>query len=110
MAVDSRVLLPAAVSASGTVGAVVGATVAAAKDIKRISDGEMTKSEAAADIGKEAVGTGLSTAAGVAVTGILGLTGLLGVVSIVGVAAGTKHLWDKKFAFKPEPNAEEVSA
>lgn len=98
--VATRVLLPAAVSASGTVGAVVGGAVAAAKDVKRVNAGVMTKGEAAADIGKEAVGTGLSTAAGVAVTGALGIGGLLGVVGIIGVAAGTKYLWDKRFGFK----------
>lgn len=108
MTVATRTLLPAAVSASGTVGAVVGATVAAARDIKRINEGEMTKGEAAADIGKEAVGTGLSTATGVAVTGLLGLGGLLGIVSIVGVAAGTKYLWNKKFGYKPAPRAIEA--
>ncbi|WP_320170492.1 hypothetical protein [Maridesulfovibrio sp.] len=95
--VASRTLLPAAVSASGTVGAVVGATVAAARDIKRVNDGTMTKSEAATDIGLEAVGTGLSTAAGVAVVGAAGIGGLLGLAGIVGVAAGTKYLWNRTF-------------
>ena len=98
----TRVLLPAATTAAGSVGAVVGGTVAAAKDIKRVGDGVMTKGEAAADIGKEAVGTGLATAAGVAVTGALGITGLLGLVSIVGVSAGAKYLWNKRFGFRPE--------
>ncbi|GEM_PF-1377343 len=108
MTATSRVLLPAVVSASGTVGAVVGGAVAAAKDIKRVQNGEMTKGEAVADVGKEAVGTGLSTAAGVAVTGALGIGGLLGIVGIVGVAVGTKYLWNKKFGFKPEPKAAEA--
>ncbi len=108
MALTSRVLLPAAVSASGTVGAVVGGTVAAAKDIKRVRDGVMTKGQAAADIGKESIGTGLSTAAGVAVTGALGIGGLLGLAGVVGVAAGTKYLWNKKFGFKSEPKAVEA--
>jgi len=100
--VATRVLLPAATTAAGSVGAVVGGTVAAAKDLKRVNDGEMTKGEAAADIGKEAVGTGLATAAGVAVTGAIGITGLLGLVSIVGVSAGAKYLWNRKFGYKPE--------
>lgn len=100
--VATRVLLPVATTAAGSVGAIVGGTVAAAKDINRINEGEMTKGEAAADIGKEAVGTGLATAAGVAVTGALGITGLLGLVSIVGVSAGAKYLWNKKFGYMPE--------
>ncbi len=104
----TRVLLPAATSAAGTVGAIVGGTVAAARDVKRINSGVMTKSQAAADIGKEAVGTGLSTAAGVAVTGALGIGGLLGLISLIGVSAGTKYLWNKKFGFKDEPIAVEI--
>lgn len=98
----TRVLLPAATTAAGSVGAVVGGTVAAAKDVKRVNEGKMTKGQAAADIGKEAVGTGLSTAAGVAVTGALGVTGLLGLASIVGVASGVKYIWNKKFGYRPE--------
>ncbi len=104
----TRVLLPAATTAAGGVGAIVGGAVAAAQDVKRVNQGEMTKAQAAADVGKEAVGTGLSTAAGVAVTGALGVTGLLGLASIVGVAAGTKYLWNKKFGHRPEPKAVEA--
>lgn len=106
--VSTRILLPAATTAAASVGAIVGGTVAAAKDIKRVNEGEMTKGEAAADIGKEAVGTGFATAAGVAVTGALGITGLLGLASIVGVSAGAKYLWNKKFGYKPEPKTAEV--
>ena len=100
--VATRVLLPAATTAAGSVGAIVGGTAAAAKDIKRVKEGEMTKGAAVADIGKEAVGTGLATAAGVALTGALGITGLLGLVSIVGVSAGAKYFWNRKFAYKSE--------
>lgn len=98
----TRVLLPAATTAAGSVGAVVGGVVAAARNVKRVNQGEMTKGQAAADVGKEAVGTGLSTAAGVAVTGALGITGLLGLASLVGVAAGVKYLWNKRFGYNPE--------
>lgn len=101
----SRVLLPAAVVATGALGVVVGGTVAAAKDIKRVRDGEMTQTEAVADIGKESVGTGISTATGVAVVGALGVGGFLGLLGIMGVAAGTKYLWDKNFGYKPKPLA-----
>ena len=98
----SRVVLTAAVGASGALGAVVGGALAAARDIKHVNDGAMTTSEAAADVGKEAVGSGLSTAAGVAATGILGLGGLLGLAGFVGVAAGTKYLWNKSFGSGPK--------
>ncbi len=99
----TRVLLPAAVGAAGTIGTVVGGTVAAARNIKRVGDGEMTKGEAVSDVAKESVGTGIATAAGVAVTGALGIGGLLGFVGIMGVAAGTKYLWDKRFGYQPVP-------
>ena len=101
----TKALLPAATTAAGSVGAIVGGAVAAARDAGRVSQGEMTKGEAVADVGKEAVGTGLATAAGVAVTGALGITGLLGLVSIVSVSAGAKYLWNKRFGFRPEPES-----
>lgn len=101
----SRVLLGRAVGASGGLGAVVGGVVATAQDVKRVKQGEMTKAEAVADVGKEAVGTGLSAAAGVAVAGALGMTGLLGLAGIVGVAAGTKYLWDKQFGYTRKQKA-----
>lgn len=105
MPIAHRALLPAAVAASGTAGAVVGGTLAAAKDIHRVNNGEMTRGQALADVSKEAAGTGLSTAAGIAVTGALGLTGLVGLVGIVGVATGTKYLWNKKFGFRAAPKS-----
>ncbi|THB63319.1 MAG: hypothetical protein D6E12_17245 [Desulfovibrio sp.] len=98
----SRVWLGTAVGASGSVGAVVGGTVAAARDFKLVKEGEMTRGEAAVDVGKEAVGTGLATATGVAVVGALGVGGLLGLAGIMGVAAGTKYLWNKRFGYKPK--------
>ncbi len=99
----SRVLLGTAVGATATAGTVVGAVVATARDVKRVKDGDMTRAEAVADVGKEAVGTGLSAATGVAVVGALGIGGLLGLVGIVGVASGAKYLWDKQFGYKPKP-------
>lgn len=95
-----RGIVPAAISASGAAGAVIGGTVAAARDIGRVRDGEMSKGEAVMDIGKESVGTGLATAAGVAVVGALGIGGFAGLLGIAGVAAGTKYLWNKKFAYR----------
>ncbi|WP_027179988.1 magnetosome protein MamC [Maridesulfovibrio bastinii] len=106
----SRVILPAAVTASGTVGAVVGGTVAVAKDIKKVKDGSMTKKEAAGDVARESLGTGLSTAAGVAVIGAAGIGGVVGLLGIVGVASGTKYLWDKAFASKAEKKAAVVAS
>lgn len=97
-----KLILTVSTAAAGTVGAVVGGTVAVARDIRRVKDGSMTKSEAVGDVAKESLGTGLSAAAGVAVAGTLGMGGALGLLGIVGVASGTKYLWDKVFAFKPE--------
>lgn len=97
----SSAIVPAATAASGTVGAIVGGTAAIARDVKRVKDGEMTTSQAAGDIAKESAGTGIATAAGVAVVGTLGMTGFLGILGMVGVASGTKYIWDRAFAFKP---------
>lgn len=105
----SKMLLPAATSAAGSAGVIVGGTVATARDIKRVKDGEMTKSQAVVDVAKESVGTGLSTAAGVAVVGALGFGGLLGILGFVGVASGTKYLWNKAFGYTPEQKALKAS-
>jgi hypothetical protein len=79
--------------------------VATARDVKRVKDGEMTSSQAVADVTKETLGTGLSTAVGAAVAVGLGVGGLLGLVGFVGVSAGTKYLWNKATAGKPEKAA-----
>ncbi len=107
-ATTSRTLLGAAVKSSAGIGTVIGGAVATVQDVNRVHKGEMTKGEAVADVGKEAVGTGLSTAAGVAVVGALGIGGLLGLIGIVGVAVGTKHLWDKQFGYTPNTKAIEA--
>lgn len=102
-------IFPAVTISSGIAGAVIGGTVTAVRDGIRVSEGSMTKKEAAKHIATESAGTGLSTAAGVAVTAVAGATGLLGLMTFAGVAAGVKHVWDKK-VYATCTKKEEVTA
>jgi uncharacterized protein (UPF0335 family) len=80
--------------AAGGLGAVIGATAAAAKDIQRIGNDEMTRQDAVKDVIKEAAGTGLAVAAATAVVRATGARGLLSLLGIVAVATGTKYAWN----------------
>ncbi|MFZ5812516.1 MAG: hypothetical protein ACOY4F_10775 [Thermodesulfobacteriota bacterium] len=82
-----------AVTAMGLAGAVIGGTVAAAKDLRQVKEGDMTREAAAGHVLKEAVGTGLATAVG-AVAGTLFRSSFLGLVTMAAVGIGTKYLYD----------------
>jgi hypothetical protein len=86
--------VPQASLAMGGVGAIVGGTAAAAKNIRRLRDAEINREEAVKDTFKEAAGAGLATATATAVVGAVGATGLLSLVGLLAVATGTKYLWD----------------
>ena len=93
-------IAPRATLAMGAVGAVVGGSVAAARNIGKVHHDEMTRQEAVVDTIKEAGTTGVSTAAGAAVVSAAGLTGALSLVGMIGVAVGVKYLADKALAPK----------
>lgn len=76
------------------VGAIIGGTAAAAKNIRRVKHAEIKRDEAVKDTIKEAAGAGLATATATAVVGAIGATGLLSLVGLLSVATGTKYLWD----------------
>lgn len=86
--------VPSATLAMGGVGAIVGGTAAAAKNIRRVKNEEINRQEAVKDTVKEAAGTGLATAVATAVVHAVGATGLLSLVGILAVATGSKYLWD----------------
>ncbi len=98
--------VPHATLAMGTLGALVGGTMAAAKNIRSVKEGDMAREEAVRGVVREAAGTGLATAAATAVVGTLGITGFAAGVGIVALATGTKYLWDagtnKMAASEPE--------
>ena len=85
---------PCAALAMGGVGAIIGGTAAAAKNIRRIKNEEIKREEAVKDTFKEAAGAGFATAAATAVVGVIGATGLLSLVGILAIATGTKYVWD----------------
>ncbi|PIE68765.1 MAG: hypothetical protein CSA21_05725 [Deltaproteobacteria bacterium] len=108
-AVAASRLVPRATLAMGTMGALVGGTVAAAKHIRSVKQGEMEKEEAVRGVVREAAGTGLATAAATAVVGTLGMTGFVAGIGIVALATGTKYLWDMNTGQK-KSNAVAVKA
>jgi DNA-binding phage protein len=86
---------PRASLAMGAAGAILGGSIAAARNISRVEKQEMTREEAVRDVLKESGTTGLSTAMATAVVSATGLTGILSLVGLVSVAVGAKYLADK---------------
>ncbi|MDQ7832573.1 MAG: hypothetical protein RDU30_12630 [Desulfovibrionaceae bacterium] len=82
-----------AITAMGAAGAIIGGTAAAAKDLRQVKEGDMTREAAAGHILKEALGSGLATAAG-AVAGTFFRSGVLGLAAMAVVGVGTKYLYD----------------
>jgi len=82
-----------AITAMGAAGAIIGGTAAAAKDLRQVKNGDMTREAAAGHILKEALGSGLATAAG-AVAGTFFRTNILGLAAMAVVGVGTKYLYD----------------
>lgn len=95
---SSRSIVPRYASnttlAMGSVGAIVGGTVAAAKNMRRVKDHEITRQEAVKGIVKEAAGAGVATAAAAVVARSVGARGIWSLVAVFAVAAGTKYVWD----------------
>lgn len=101
MATTTRII-PIATISAGATGAIVGGTVAAVRGTVAVREGRMTGCEAAKAVATESAGTGLATATGVAVTGVLGIGGLAGLLGFTVVATGAKILWDKAVPSFPE--------
>jgi hypothetical protein len=86
--------VPGATFAMGGVGAIIGGTAAAAKNIRRVKEAEIKKDEAVKDTLREATGAGLATATATAVMGAVGATGLVSILGVIAVATGAKYFWD----------------
>ena len=88
--------LPRVVFAMGGIGAVMGATSAAAKNISMLKKNEIGKVEAAKSVLKESAGVGLATAAATAVIGtVSSRSSFFSILGFAVVATGTKMLWDR---------------
>lgn len=83
------------VTAAAGLGALVGATGAAAHAIKEVRQGRMTNQQAVIHTAKEAAGTALATAAAVAVMGSVNVMGVLGLVGLFAVGTGCKYVWNQ---------------
>ena len=89
----------------GAMGAVVGGTVAAVDNIQKVAKGEQKSDEAIANVAKETLGTGLSTATAAAVMASLGIGGLVGVAGFAAVATVSKGLLDSVLFCPKEKSA-----
>jgi hypothetical protein len=83
-----------AIATMGLVGAMLGGVVTAARDMRDVRTGAMTRNEVVGDVLKEAVGTGLATAAGTAAAGAFFRNGALALATMAAVGIGTKYLYD----------------
>ena len=92
---------PRAVLAMGAVGAIVGGTASAARNIARVKNDEISKEDAVKDSLKEAGTTGLATAVAAAAVSAVGLTGALSLAGMVVAAIGAKYVADKALSGKP---------
>jgi len=92
--------------ALGVMGAVVGGTIAAIDNVQKVAKGEQKSEDAIANVAKETLGTGLSTAAAAAAMAGLGIGGLVGLAGFAAVATVSKGLIDSiLFCPKAKPPA-----
>jgi hypothetical protein len=87
-------LVPRISLISGVLGAAAVGAGAAAKGIRLVKAGEMTREEAVRHTIQEAAGGGIASAVAAAVAGATGGSGILGLLAFVATATGTKYLWD----------------
>ncbi len=88
-------LAPRATLAMGAAGAIVGGSIAAARNYDRVKKSQITREEAVKDVIKETGGAGLATATATALVSAMGVTGLLSLASMVVFTAGAKYMADK---------------
>ncbi|MFZ5451070.1 MAG: hypothetical protein ACOZF2_04270 [Thermodesulfobacteriota bacterium] len=87
-------LVPRMSLISGVLGAAAVGAGAAAKGIRLVKEGAMTREEAVRHTIQEAAGGGIASAVAAAVTGAVGASGILGILAFVATATGAKYLWD----------------
>ncbi|GBC63516.1 hypothetical protein DENIS_4510 [Desulfonema ishimotonii] len=83
------------------VGAIVGGTAAAAKNIRRVREQQIDRREAVKDTAKEAAGAAVATGTATAVMGYVRAGSLVSLLGTIVVATGTKYLWDCATASAP---------
>ncbi len=80
--------------AMGGVGAIIGASASAAKNLRKVKEGETDKEDAIRNIVRDAAGSGLATAVATAAVTAIGGTGILSILGVLTVATGAKYIWD----------------
>jgi len=96
-------IAPRAALATGAAGAIVGGSIAAARNIGKVRRREISREDAVRDVIKESGTTGISTAMATATVSAVGLTGMLSLLGFVTVAVGAKYLADKSFSARTGP-------
>jgi len=97
------------IASMGVFGAVAGGTIAAVSNSVRVARGELLGPEAVSNVTKETVGTGLSTAAGMAAMRALGSGGVVGFVVFFAIAGLAKVIWDSVVS-NPKTSSEKADA
>jgi hypothetical protein len=91
-------MVPRAGLVTGVAGAMVGGISEAAKGIRHVKKGEITREQAVRNTFKEAAGAGVATATATVVVGALGATGILGLMALFATATGVKYAWNTAVA------------
>lgn len=103
-------IAPRASLAMGAAGAIVGGSVAAARNIRKVRQGEMSREHAVKNALTESGATGISTAMATAAVTAVGLTGFLSLFGFVAVAVGAKYLADAAMTSQVQGAASPVAA
>ena len=87
--------LPRAALIMAGVGALVGGTAAAAKNIRQVREARIDRRQAVRDTARETAGAAVATGVATFVVGYASPGGnLLSLLGTVAIATGTKYLWD----------------
>ena len=79
----------------GVIGAIVAGTNATAKNVELLRNGSISETDAALDIGEEALKNGLATALTFAVVGVIGGELIASIAATLVIGTSLKFLWDR---------------
>ena len=86
--------VPSTTAPALKLGAIVGGAVSIFQNAHRVPRGQIDPGQAAGNVAKDTLGTGLATAAGAAVMTGLGIGGLLGITGFMTISGISIGWWD----------------
>ena len=92
--IGRRAAVPVTTVSALKLGAIVGGAISVFQNAHRVSRRPIQPGQAAANVVKDTVGSGLASAAGAAVVTGLGIGGLRGIVSFMTISGLSKGWWD----------------